>query len=118
MAGVGGFWTLATFLIVQSKYFGSLRYSWLYSIPMGRLIRDEVKSDADTMWWSREPDLSKPKRRIRRFVAKRTAIGQRNEGGLNNMDWDSHVTAVLAEWILRLVKPPDRDLCAWKHVIL
>ena len=103
-------------LIVQSKYLGSLRY-WLYSIPMGRLIRDEVKGDADTMWWSKEPDLTKPKKRIRRFVAKRTAIGSRGKGGLNNMDWDSHVTAILSEWVLRWAKPPDRDVCAWKHVM-
>ena len=33
------------------------------------------------------------------------------------MDWDSHVTAVLAEWVLRWVMPPDRDECAWKHVL-
>ena len=101
---------------MQSKYFGSLRY-WLYSIPMSALLRKEVKSDADVLWWSKEPDLRLPKKRIRRFVAKNTAIGPRNKGGLNNMDWDGHTTAVLAGWVFRWIQPPDRDVCAWKHVL-
>ena len=33
------------------------------------------------------------------------------------VDWDGHVTAVLAEWVLRWIMPPDRDECAWKHVL-
>ena len=103
-------------LIVQAKYFGSLRY-WLYSIPMSRLIREEVKHDADTLWWSKEPELGGPRARFRRFVAKRTAIGPRGQGGLNNMDWSSHVDAVLAGWVLRWISPPDHDVCAWKHVL-
>ena len=36
-------------LIVQSKYLGSLRY-WLYSVPMGRLMRLTVQTDANTLW--------------------------------------------------------------------
>ena len=72
-------------LIVQSKYFGSLRY-WLYSLPMGAAVRAEIKDDANTLWWSKEPELGNGKKRIRRFVAQRTAIGPRTVGGLNNMD--------------------------------
>ena len=33
------------------------------------------------------------------------------------MDWNGHVTAILAEWIFRWAMPPDRDVCAWKHVL-
>ena len=84
---------------------------------MSRLIRLEVKSDADTFWWAKAPDLGEPKQRIRRFVAQKTAVGPRNLGGLNNMDWDKHVTAVMAEWVLRWIRPPDKDVCAWKHVL-
>ena len=54
-------------LIVQSKYFGALRY-WLYFIPMSKFICHEVKHDADTLWWSRTPDLGAPRTRFRRFV--------------------------------------------------
>ena len=103
-------------LIVQAKYFGALRY-WLYSIPMSKFICHEVKHDADTLWWSRAPDLGAPRTRFRRFVARLTAIGPKNRGGLNNMDWSGHVQAVLSEWILRWIMPPNRDVCAWKHVL-
>ena len=103
-------------LIVQTKYFGALRY-WLYSMPMGRTIRLQVKDDADTLWWSRTPDLFAPRTRIRRFVARNTAIGPTELGGLNTMDWDSHVTAVMAEWILRFIRPPDEGVAMWKHVM-
>jgi hypothetical protein len=33
------------------------------------------------------------------------------------MDWSGHVQAILSEWILRWIMPPDRDVCAWKHVL-
>ena len=33
------------------------------------------------------------------------------------MDWDQHVTAMQAQWVLRWIQPPDRDECAWKHVL-
>ena len=46
-----------------------------------------------------------------------TVIGPKNQGGLNNMDWSGHVQAILSEWILRWIMPPDRDVCAWKHVL-
>ena len=103
-------------LIVQSKYLGSLRY-WLYSVSMNRATRLTVQTDADTLLWSKTPDLGAPRQRYRRWVAERTAIGPRGKGGLKTIDWDSHVTAVLQEWILRWIMPPDRDECAWKHVL-
>ena len=77
-------------------YYGSIRY-WLYSIPMSKDIRERVQSEANTLLWSKEPDLDKAPVRYRRFVAKRTAIGPRSKGGLKCMDWESHVTAFLAE---------------------
>ena len=103
-------------LIVQSKYLGSMRY-WLYSVSMNRATRLAVQMDADTLLWSKTPDLGAPKQRYRRWVALRTAIGPRGRGGLKTIDWDSHVTAVLQEWIVRWIMPPDRDVCAWKHVL-
>ena len=103
-------------LIVQAKYFGSLRY-WLYSIPMSKTTRVTVQMDADTLWWSKTPSLDEPRTRVRRFVAQNTAIGPRGKGGLKTMDWSGHVTAVQSEWILRWAMPPDRDECAWKHVL-
>ena len=67
-------------LIVQSKYLGSLRY-WLYSVPMNRATRLTVQSDADTLLWSKTPDLGAPKQSFRRWVEQRTAIGPRGRGG-------------------------------------
>ena len=53
-----------------------------------------MQADADILWWSREPTLDGKHAKFRRFVAKDTAIGPRNEGGLNNMGWEEHVKAV------------------------
>jgi hypothetical protein len=60
-----------------------------------------VQADADTLWWSREPELGAAKR-VRRFVRGKTAIGQRKKGGLNNMDWKLHAEAFYAEWIVKI----------------
>ena len=68
-------------LVVQSMFLGRLRY-WLYSVPMSKKIRKEVQFDADTLWWSKEPVLGQPRKRFRRFVRKKTAIGPRVKGGL------------------------------------
>ena len=64
-------------LIVQAMYFGSLRY-WLYSLVMPQEVVAMVQADADTLWWSREPELGTAKR-VRRFVRGKTAIGQRKK---------------------------------------
>ena len=50
-------------LIVQAKYFGSLRY-WLYSIPMSKATQVTVQMDADTLWWSKTPSLDEPRTRV------------------------------------------------------
>ena len=63
-----------------------------------------VQKDADILWWSRDPILEvtndgqgiaqKNSKRIRRWVNKDTVIGPVKKGGLNNMDWGTHVEAV------------------------
>ena len=76
-------------LIVQSMYFGRLRY-WLFSLHMPPKLVELVQQEADILWWSREPDLNTPQtKRFKRFVAKKSAIGRRGQGGLGNMDWAS-----------------------------
>ena len=100
-------------LIVQAMYFGSLRY-WLYSIPMTKEQILTIQKDADRLWWSRDPILDDQKVRVRRWVALDTAIGPRNLGGLGNMDWKAHVTAIRAHWVIRYLHPSD---AAWKTVI-
>ena len=82
-------------LIVQAMYFGRLRY-WLWSLPMSKALRIKIQTDADRLWWSRDPILDGTTRRIKRFVAKRTAIGPKSKGGVNVMDWSDHVDAVQA----------------------
>ena len=77
----------------------------MYSLVMPQEIVTMVQADADTLWWSREPELGAAKR-LRQFVRGRTAIGQRKKGGLNNMDWKLHAEAFYAEWIVKYLQPP------------
>ena len=58
-------------LIVQAMFLGRLRY-WLFSLSMPKKVVELVQSDADTLWWSKEPKLGGEKKRFRRFVAKAT----------------------------------------------
>ena len=90
-------------------FLGRLRY-WLFSLPMPQIIVRMIQSDADILWWSKEPSLkacreNEEKTRLRRFVGKDTAIGPRSMGGLGNLDWDSHVTAFNSQWMTRYVDP-------------
>jgi hypothetical protein len=76
-----------------------------------------VQKDADILWWSREPtihvnndpngDATKNAERMRRWVRAGTATGPRNKGGLNNMDWKTHVSSFLAQWVIRYIKPGE-----------
>ena len=71
---------------------------------------------ARTNWWSKEPDLNKTEhKRFRRFVARQTAIGTRDQGGLGNMNWSSHVKAFQAQWILRYAADPATS--SWKNLL-
>ena len=74
--------------MVQAMYFGRLRY-WLWSMPMSKSVRTKVQTDADRLWWSRDPILDGAARTIKRFVARRTAIGPKAKGGVNVMDWSN-----------------------------
>ena len=102
-------------LIVQSMYLGRLRY-WLYSIPMPKSVITMVQSDADILWWSKEPKLGEDgeKKRFRRFVARQTAIGPRAKGGLGNVDWASHVDSFYSQWITRYIAPGN---AGWKTLL-
>ena len=53
-------------------------------------------------------------KRVRRWVAKNTAIGPREWEGLNNMDWADHVSAFKAQWFIRYLDP---NQSAWKEVV-
>ena len=99
-------------LIVQGMYFGKQRY-WLFSLVMSDSCIQKVQAEADILWWSKTPDLSvEQEKRFRRFVAKKTAVGKRNQGGLGNMDWASHVKAFQAQWIIRYAADPAAS--SWK----
>jgi hypothetical protein len=100
-------------LVVQAMYFGRLRY-WLWSLPMSKETRQEVQRDADRLWWSRDPILDGTTRRVKRFVAQRTAIGPRKLGGVGVMDWSDHVDAVLASWVLKYLHPAR---ASWKELL-
>ena len=101
---------------MQAMFLGRLRY-WLYSVPMPKAVVNMVQADADTLWWSKEPKLDNgdgERKRFRRFVAKNTAIGPREKGGLGNLDWESHVNSFYSQWITRYVAPGD---AAWKSLL-
>ena len=110
-------------LIVQGCYYGRLRY-WLYSVNMDKSTMEAIQRDANILWWSRDPTLellenqdgsaARNMKRIRRWVAKNTAIGPREWGGLNNMDWADHVSAFKAQWIVRYLDPSESS---WKDII-
>ena len=103
-------------LVVQAKFLGSMRY-WFFSVPVSKENVNRIQSDADILWWSKEPVLNGEHDKFRRFVAKRTSIGPRSKGGLNNMDIESHITGFYASWIRRLLAPPTREMSSWKHVL-
>ena len=96
-----------------------------------------VQKDADILWWSRDPKLDEEvnpggaaqwaagaepdsdtvkmnNRRIRRWIAKLTAIAPRNRGGIGIMTWEHHVEAIKAQWIVRYLQPGE---AAWKHIL-
>jgi hypothetical protein len=123
-------------LITQAMYFGRLRY-WLYSLRMSKQIMKIIQKDADILWWARDPKLDEEvnpggaaqwaagrapdsdtvqlnNRRIRRWIAKLTAIGPRNRGGIGIMTWEHHVEAVKAQWIVRYLQPGE---AAWKSIL-
>jgi len=103
-------------LIVQAKFLGSLRY-WLFSIPQSKKIKARIQASADILWWSKNPTLDGTHSRFRRFIQRETAIGPHNQGGLNNMEWSSHVDGFLESWIIRMIRPPYLDKCAWKQIL-
>ena len=82
---------------------------------MPRNVTSMIQADADTLWWSREPQLGAEDRpRFRRFVARRTAIGPRSKGGLGNLDWAAHVESFQSQWITRYVDPCE---ASWKTLL-
>ena len=100
-------------LIVQSMYFGSIRY-WLYTLKMDRATKSIIQKEADTLWWSKDPDIQNGSKKVRRFVNKETAIGSRNKGGLANMDWKTHSEGFTSELIIRYTHPAQQD---WKDIL-
>ena len=54
------------------------------------------------------------RKRFRRFVAKKTAIGPRSKGGLGNLDWASHVDSFMSQRITRYVEPGEGS---WKVLL-
>ena len=43
-------------LVVQAMFLGRLLY-WFFSLPMPHTIVRMIQSDADILWWSKEPSL-------------------------------------------------------------
>ena len=109
-------------LIVQGMYYGRYRY-WLYSLCLSKKMAEVIQKDADVMLWARDPTMQaaedgtgmaqKDTRRIRRWVAKDTAIAPVAEGGVNMMDWVAHSKSFVAEWVVRYLDPSEVE---WKKL--
>lgn len=93
-------------------YLGCLRY-WLYSLTMSNQTISEVQADVDRILFAKDPSVFADAR-FRRFVAKRTAIGPRSKGGLNAIDWKSHVDAFKAQWVIKYLHPYESE---WKVLL-
>ena len=89
-------------------YFGSIRY-WLYALKMDKEIKTRIQKEADTLWWSKDPDIQDGPKKVRRFVNKDTAIGPKSKGGMANMDWANHVEAFTSETIIKYVHPAKQE---------
>jgi hypothetical protein len=100
-------------LIVQAMFFGSLRY-WLYTIKMDQHTKNKIQHLADILWWKPDPDLRDANVKIKRWVRKKTAIGPKNKGGMNNMDWTIHSEGFTSEWFIRYAHPTQS---AWKEIL-
>jgi hypothetical protein len=100
-------------LIVQAMFFGSLRY-WLYTIKMDQHTKNKIQHLADILWWKPDPDLRDANVKIKRWVRKKTAIGPKNKGGMNNMDWTIHSEGFTSEWFIRYAHPTQS---AWKQIL-
>ena len=100
-------------LIVQTMYFGSMRY-WLYTLVMNKTIKRKIQTDADTLWWNPDPDLENIPTRIKRWIRKETAIGDQSRGGANNLDWTIHSEGFTSEWFIRYAHPTKAH---WKEII-
>ena len=83
---------------------------------MTKEIKQKMQKEADILWWSKEPVLinRQTTTRLRRFVNKKTAIGPRKLGGMNNMDWTIHSESFTGELIIRYLHPTDQ---AWKRIL-
>lgn len=107
-------------LITQSMYLGKLRY-WLYSITPTKELNQIIQKDVDILNWARTPELQTDDenlvlntKRIKRWIAKDTAIGPRNKGGLNNLSWQDHANKFLAQWVIRYLQPGETN---WKKIL-
>lgn len=110
-------------LIAQLLYLGRLRY-WMYSMFMTRQIRDIVQKDLEILWWHKKPWLvikntteivhgAYNKVRVKGWVRKDIACKPKSQGGLNLINWNNHVNAFLAMWVIRYMMPGKQT---WKRL--
>lgn len=92
-------------MILQSKYYGSLRY-WLYFLLMSPSILRKVEADAKHLLWRSAPDLGASEQgQAKPYIHGAAHYRPQKKGGAGLMRWRSHVTAFRINWILRLLEP-------------
>ena len=103
-------------LLLQSMYYGSFRF-WLYSIEMPEVVKHYLHLDAQHILWASAPKLITHEygsARARPYIARTAAYRPEQKGGAGAMHWDSHCTAVYAEWVVRLLHPRRAP---WKEIV-
>ena len=103
-------------LLLQSMYYGSFRF-WLYSIEMPEIIKHYLHLDAQHILWATAPKLithENGSARARPYIARTAAFRPEQKGGAGAMHWDSHCSAIYAEWVVRLLHPRRAP---WKEVV-
>jgi hypothetical protein len=103
-------------IIIQSKFYGSLRY-WLYSMLMPKQIIEALEQDVGTILWKRTPALTADERGtstpFHRHMIRPVSYRKQRQGGAGAMHWISHTHAFYAQTIIKYLNPRRAP---WKHV--
>ena len=94
--------------LLNANFYGKFRY-WLFFLLMDDTVRGHILSDAKKFLWKRSPELD-PKElgsqgRSHRWIAHTAMHRGFKRGGGGILHWDSHESAYLVRFVIRLLSP-------------